>query len=194
MTLLKGIGHAYTMAKSRGYIPSEMEYKFDEKHYNIYESLMTGRDIQDTTKTPLDKFKGLFSVVQLRCATMAHKINNLLAKADPDNDVIFALCGIESMAYQFGIPKGIWNVKKELESKTYLIGTHKQQKSSSKPNPNSRHLSNLFDSSTSAVDLFYLYSDNPKSEEVKTNLKNSHTHIEDPVVTMTSAQLEKEIF
>jgi hypothetical protein len=62
MTLIKGIEHAYTIAKNRGYLPKDFEYVFDQNHYDVYESIITGRDLDDKTKKPLPKFKGLFSV------------------------------------------------------------------------------------------------------------------------------------
>ena len=39
---------------------------------------------------------------------MVHKISEIMKKANAETETVFAVCGIEHMAYRFGVPKGIW--------------------------------------------------------------------------------------
>ena len=55
----------------------------NEAHYNMFESQLTNRNINDLSKKPDDRFRKLFNAKILTDASMAHKINQLLRVADP---------------------------------------------------------------------------------------------------------------
>jgi uncharacterized iron-regulated protein len=92
----------------RQYISWNEDGLANEAHYNMFESQLTGRNINDLSKKPDEKYRKLFNAKVLTDASMAHKVNQLLRKADP-KDTFLIICGTGHMAYSFGVPERIWS-------------------------------------------------------------------------------------
>ena len=69
---------AISQAIEKDYIPSDCELTGSEFHYNMFESMITGRDMHDSAIPPNDNFKKIFKAQLIKDFSMAHFVNKLI--------------------------------------------------------------------------------------------------------------------
>jgi hypothetical protein len=76
--LKQGVLKALQAAKSRHYISKHEVCKGSEAHYNVFESMITGRNLHAVNSLPKDEYRKLYLANVLREASMAHKVTSLM--------------------------------------------------------------------------------------------------------------------
>ena len=72
-----GIRQAIRLARARKYISTTENGRGTAGHYNIFESMLTGRDPQDKGG-PTELYDDVFKANVLRASSMARKVTQLL--------------------------------------------------------------------------------------------------------------------
>ena len=63
--------------------------------------------LEKLTEEQIKKYREVFPSELLSCASMAHKVNNLIEQADP-NDKFLVVCDNSHMSFGNGVPERIW--------------------------------------------------------------------------------------
>lgn len=100
-----------------------------ELHYNIFESLITGRSIfpeykktsqiSNSSIVPSDKFRGIFMAQLLKDVAMANKINELIEQHDGDKFLVIA--GNGHVLHYCGVPERVLIKHPNLAAETCVI-------------------------------------------------------------------------
>ena len=80
-TLMReGEEEALKAAKDKGFLPADItELVGTEDHFNMFDSMISGRDMHNKNLKPNDQFRGKFFKAQLiKDYAMAHYVNQLL--------------------------------------------------------------------------------------------------------------------
>lgn len=59
-------------------MPSDADLKGSDDHYNMFESMISGRDMHNASTPPGDQFKKMFPAQVIKDVSMAHKTNQIL--------------------------------------------------------------------------------------------------------------------
>jgi uncharacterized iron-regulated protein len=92
-------------------------------HYNLFESMLSGRNIHDGNP-PVDKFQKIFKAQLLKDVAMAHKINTLIRESDDENDRFLVIAGNGHLAYYQGVPERVLGEHPHLINTCCLIISH----------------------------------------------------------------------
>jgi uncharacterized iron-regulated protein len=92
-------------------------------HYNIFESLLTGRNIHDGTP-PTDQFKRIFQAQLLKDEAMAHRVNTLIQKSDDERDRFLVIAGNGHVINYQGVPERVLVQHPSLTNCCCLITSH----------------------------------------------------------------------
>jgi len=93
-------------------------------HYNIFESMLSGRNIHDGSQ-PDDRFKGMFKAQLLKDIAMAHKINSLLRESEDKNDRFLVIAGNGHLSHYQGVPERVLSENPDLIDQCCLVTSHK---------------------------------------------------------------------
>ena len=68
--------------------------------------------------------RNMFASKLLTDASLFYLIDQIMSKGS-EKDAYLVVCGIENMAYGFGVPERLWlQYGQELKEKTYMICSH----------------------------------------------------------------------
>jgi hypothetical protein len=160
---MTSVPQALELAKVRHYIAYDEKCIGSQAHYNVFESIISGRNMHNDS-LPSNSVRDIFPMLLIKGASLANKINNILAECN-ENDTFFAICGIEHMAYGYGIPERIYDSNKDLKNQTYLICS-KQERSKiidtdkKKELKYGPELTEMFTSEEAPADLCFYYNEN----------------------------------
>jgi uncharacterized iron-regulated protein len=115
-------GEKATLHSAASWLPADPPMKGTEQHYNIFESLLTGRFI-GSEQPPKDTFRAIFQAQILKDVAMAHKINTLLDQPSQD-DRILVLVGNGHVLGYSGVPERVLLKHPELAAETCVIVSH----------------------------------------------------------------------
>jgi uncharacterized iron-regulated protein len=115
-------GEKATLRSAASWLPTDPPMKGTEQHYNIFESLLTGRFI-GSEQPPKDTFRAIFQAQILKDVAMAHKINTLLDQPRQD-DKILVLVGNGHVLGYSGVPERVLQKHPELAAETCVIVSH----------------------------------------------------------------------
>jgi uncharacterized iron-regulated protein len=90
------------------YIDLKNYKKGSEEHYNVFESMISGR-VLAVSQTPTDRFRKIFPAQIIKDAAMANKIVKTLNEGNKD-DKILVLMGKGHCEYGFGVPERVFEV------------------------------------------------------------------------------------
>jgi len=79
-------------------------------HYNVFESLLTGRSIYDVDQTsqPTDQFRRIFDAQVLKDVSMAHRVNTLLKEHPNKEDKFLVIAGNGHLLHYCGVPERVY--------------------------------------------------------------------------------------
>jgi hypothetical protein len=106
MAVKKGLYVTLKKAKERDYILPAETGMASKEHFNVFESMLTGRDFHDPSKKPDTGYWSIIAPKVIRDSSLAHQVNKLMDK-NAYNDKFLVVCGIGHMAYGYGVPEGI---------------------------------------------------------------------------------------
>ncbi|CAB9504897.1 Arsenite methyltransferase [Seminavis robusta] len=117
------------------WLPTHPKLAGTEEHYNIFESLLTGRKLMTSITPPDDRFRPIFQAQLLKDVAMAHKIHNLLltkqqsesGNSKQSDDRILVLLGNGHCLGYCGVPERVLEQHPELVSETCVIASHRYE-------------------------------------------------------------------
>ena len=160
-----------------------------EQHYNLFESLISGRGLQKDdkgeTEKPSDKFRKIFPAQVFKDSVMAAVVAKHLNDPQTEHDKFLVICGSGHLEYGFGIPERLESVVSKGDTCSI---TARQLEETSHDIPGAMELrdelivedfgpNNKFPS-----DLVFLYQENnpdDESEEVKTEIADAYDKVAD---------------
>lgn len=85
----EGEEQAITAAKEKGYIPDDVtSFEGSDIHYNMFESMISQRNMYDKTMEPSDGYKKLFKAQLIKDYAMAHKVNQVIDSVSEDSKIM----------------------------------------------------------------------------------------------------------
>ena len=102
-------------AKEKGYVKPDEDLEGTDDHYNMFESMISGRDMHNKDTKPGDQFRKMFPAQIIKDASMAFKVNELL-KTCSDDTTFYVICGNGHMQYGNGVPERIWSASPDLKA------------------------------------------------------------------------------
>lgn len=111
-------------AVAKDYLDPETKcFEASELHYNMFESMITGRDMYDEAQKPTGQFKNMFPAQLIKDYSMAYCVNKLL-KADTPEQRYLVIAGYGHMEHYCGVPERILKVFPEMADKSMLLIAH----------------------------------------------------------------------
>ena len=107
-------------AKAKGYVKPDEDLEGTADHYNMFESMISGRDMHNKDTPPGDQFRKMFPAQIIKDASMAFKVNELLKTSSQDT-TLYVICGSGHMQYGNGVPERIWAANPDLKAQTSMI-------------------------------------------------------------------------
>lgn len=130
-------------------------------HYNIFESLITGRTLYDQTTVPSDQFQRIFPAQVLKDIAMAHCIANIARNERIENQEsqILVLVGNGHLLHYCGVPELLLGFHPELARETCVIASQPSH------NPNDladetnlfKFLNQIYPEGSNPADYVYFY-------------------------------------
>ena len=96
---------AYQSAIGENYLEERDRMPGSEAHYNFFESLISGRDL-NSDKTVGDNFRRIFPAQVLKDCVMASQIRRALETADKE-DKLLVIAGLGHLEHRFGVPERV---------------------------------------------------------------------------------------
>ena len=142
------------------WLPPELDLTGSDFHYNVFESLITGRPLY-IEKPPTDQFRKIFPAQILKDVSMAHTISTILEK-HPD-DRILVIAGNGHLLYYCGVPERVLQANPDLP--TCLIISQSMDAIPTSPPQVLEELERHFPKGSNPADYVYLYQDQWEDEE-----------------------------
>jgi ubiquinone/menaquinone biosynthesis C-methylase UbiE/uncharacterized iron-regulated protein len=121
-TLMReGLEPALEAAKAKDFISADEMCAGSEHHYNFFDSLISGRDMHDTSTPPGENFRRMFPAQIIKDAAMAYKVTKLIKEDAAGHDRYLVICGNGHMGYGYGVPERIYSSIPEIAEQTYMI-------------------------------------------------------------------------
>jgi SAM-dependent methyltransferase len=93
-------------------------------HYNLFESLISGRSVFGSKDPPSDRFRGIFQAQLLKDTAMANKVNQLLKDSADDKEKFLVVAGNGHLLHWCGVPERVLNSNPGLSNQTCVIVSH----------------------------------------------------------------------
>ena len=104
-------------------IPSTDSIEGSDFHYNMFESMITQRDLYDESLQPTDQFRNkMFKAQLIKDISMAHVVNKLLKSEAESNYLVIA--GKGHCQHFCGVPERILEMNPQLKEKSLLVVGH----------------------------------------------------------------------
>ena len=100
----EGEESAYTSAMDCGYLEEKDKLEGSEAHYNFFESLISGRDVN--SGTPGENFRRIFPAQVLKDCAMAARVRRGLENA-AEADKLLVIAGLGHLEYRLGVPERV---------------------------------------------------------------------------------------
>lgn len=122
LLMKEGEDKCFQLAAS--WLPPNPQLIGTEEHYNIFESLLTGRSLV-SDEAPVDNFRRIFKAQVLKDVAMAHKINTVVDDSVSDQDKVLVLVGNGHVLGYSGVPERFLQEHPELAAETcVLVSNH----------------------------------------------------------------------
>lgn len=120
IVMRESLDAALAAARAKGYVAEEERCDATEAHYSFFESLLTGRDPNDASTPPTDKFRRMFPAQVIKDAAMAHRVAQL-ASASGGADRFLVVCGVGHSGYSHGVPERVLAAQPQLADSMFRI-------------------------------------------------------------------------
>jgi len=111
-------------AIAKDYIPADVtSLEGTDIHYNLFESMITGRNMHDENLKPNDNYKKIFKAQLIKDYAMAHYVCKLLKK-DTEEQKYLVIAGNGHQQHYCGIPERVLRFYPELKPLSALIIAH----------------------------------------------------------------------
>jgi len=117
------------------WLPEDVNLDGSDFHYNVFESLLSGRSIygnpspdeneDDGADEPSDQFRKIFKAQVLKDEAMAHRVTGLIQKnenkAEVHNEKFLVIAGNGHLLHYCGVPERVLRENPEMASDTCLV-------------------------------------------------------------------------
>eukprot|EP00545_Synedropsis_sp_CCMP1620_P003248 CAMPEP_0119027628 /NCGR_PEP_ID=MMETSP1176-20130426/37431_1 /TAXON_ID=265551 /ORGANISM="Synedropsis recta cf, Strain CCMP1620" /LENGTH=285 /DNA_ID=CAMNT_0006983585 /DNA_START=27 /DNA_END=881 /DNA_ORIENTATION=+ len=121
--LMKESESAALKAASKWLQPNTTRLEGTEFHYNLFESMLSGRNIHDGTP-PVDQFQRIFKAQLLKDIAMATKVNSLIRESEDEEEKFLVIAGNGHLSYYQGVPERVLAEHPELIDQCCLVTSH----------------------------------------------------------------------
>lgn len=112
---------ALKAAKELDYVPSDVtSLEGTDLHYNMFESMISQRNMYDKNLQPNDGYKKLFKAQLIKDYAMAHKVNKLVKTVSSDSKLL-VITGKGHTMHYCGVPERVLKENPVLMSHTTTI-------------------------------------------------------------------------
>ena len=158
----EGLDAGLNAAKEKKYVKADETLEGSDEHYNMFESMISGRDMHNKETPPTGQFKKMFPAQLIKDASMANKVNELMKVSAPDT-TFYIICGTGHMQYGFGVPERIWAANEALKNSTSMIVAYESDDVSFEEDKET--LENTFGTELSPADYCFLFPQHQEEEE-----------------------------
>lgn len=121
--LLMREGEAAALASASAWLPPGADLEGHGFHYDVFESLISGRDpYREEGGPPDERFRGIFRAQVLKDVAMAHKIGTLLENAGA-REKILVVAGNGHVLHHCGVPERVLRARPGLAGETALVAS-----------------------------------------------------------------------
>ena len=160
----EGLEAGLTAAKEKAYVRVDEALEGSDEHYNMFESMISGRDMHNKETPATDQFRKMFPAQLIKDASMANKVNELL-KIGALDTTYYVICGTGHMQYGYGVPERIWAANETLKQSTSMVVAYEAD--GVKFDVDTEHLEVNFGTELSPADFCFLFADTKEEEDVK---------------------------
>ena len=111
---------AYQSAIEENYLAEKDRMPGSEAHYNFFESLISGRDLNSQEQTAGDNFRRIFPAQVLKDCAMASRIRRVLESAG-EEDKCLVIAGLGHLEHGFGVPERVERHNMMAEDQSCII-------------------------------------------------------------------------
>jgi len=119
MLVKEGEDSAYNAVISLGYMNEDEKLPGSENHYNFFDSLISGRDI-NSDQSVSERFRKIFPAQVLKDSVMASSVGRGI-KTSGANDKFLVIAGTGHIDYRFGVPERLDKMNLVPKSDTCII-------------------------------------------------------------------------
>lgn len=119
MLVKEGENVAYSSAIADKYLEEVDRHEGSEDHYNYFESLISGRDLNSDQQLG-DNFRRIFPAQVLKDCAMASAVRRTL-EAAPEEDRLLVIAGLGHLEYRFGVPERVDRHQLVHEDRTCIV-------------------------------------------------------------------------
>lgn len=172
LLMREGPDIAISEAKAKQYVPHSLTcLEGSIGHYNMFESMITGRDMYDDNLQPTDQLRKIFQAQLIKDVSMAHRINTLI-ESQPSTDAFLVIAGKGHLLHFMGVPELVFEKHPELSKEAALLIC--QEADTSLEGITEEDLLRITESNygpkgTNPADYIFFY----ESEEVRAKLETS---------------------
>jgi uncharacterized iron-regulated protein len=112
VVMREGLQAGLAQAKEKDYVAPNETLIGSEEHYNFFDSLISGRDMNNKNTPPGDQFRKMFPAQVIKDASMAYQVSKLM-QSEPADSTFFVIMGFGHMGHGFGVPERIWQLEKD---------------------------------------------------------------------------------
>lgn len=128
-------GEEKALKAAKEWLPEDVNLDSSEFHYNVFESLLSGRSIynkdssdnQETSDSPSDQFRNIFKAQVLKDEAMAQKITGLIQNNNNEeeeefvNEKFLVIAGNGHLLHYCGVPERVLRENPEMAADTCLV-------------------------------------------------------------------------
>ena len=113
-------GKEVTLKAASQWLPSDIDLEGTDFHYNVFESLLSGRSIYGE-QDPTDQFRRIFQAQILKDISMANKVNELVQGSTKKEDKVLVIAGNGHLLHHCGVPERVLKNNPEIAAETCLV-------------------------------------------------------------------------
>lgn len=163
-------------AKAKGYVKTDEDLEGTADHYNMFESMISGRDMHNKDTPPGDQFRRMFPAQIIKDASMAFKVNELLKTSSQDT-TFYVICGNGHMQYGNGVPERIWSENPDLKAQTRMVIAY--EKDGVRLSDDPACLEVMFGTDVAPADFCFLFENTKEQEDVKGDTADAYNKVGD---------------
>lgn len=123
-------GPETTLEAASTFLPSLGNFEGTAFHYNVFESLLSGRSIYGDLE-PSDQFRRIFDAQVLKDVAMAHRVNQLIDEtSEESNDKYLVIAGNGHLLHYCGVPERVLDAHPEIADDSCLVISESTEASS----------------------------------------------------------------
>lgn len=109
---------------AKDYLAADLQsFEGSDFHYNMFESMISGRNMHDPDQQPNPAYKNIFKAQLMKDYSMAHYICKLL-KNDTEDQKYLILAGKGHQQHYCGVPELVFKTFPEMKDNSSLVVIH----------------------------------------------------------------------